>query len=128
MSTKPAILLVEDNLLVKKISVVILENLNCVVDTAVTGGQAIELANQNKYDIILVDIGLPDMDGFDVIAYIRNDSKLNQNSTIIALTAHLDREYMKQSLEVGASDFLAKPINYAVGKSMLHKFPSIDFK
>lgn len=124
MVKKTAILLVEDNQLVKKISVLILENLNCIVDAVMTGEQALNFADQKSYDIILMDIGLPDMDGLTVITHIRKNSVLNQTTPIVALTAHLDKIYIQQSFAVGANDFLVKPMNYDVGKNILERFAS----
>ena len=125
---KKSILLVEDHPLVRKISIVILENLNCTVSAVTTGKEAIDFCNQHGYDIILMDIGLPDIDGLSVISRIRKNSKLNQNTPIVALTAHSDKEYIRQSFDMGANDFLVKPLNYELGKTILQKYANSNYK
>lgn len=127
-SKQKSILLVEDHPLVRKISIVILENLNCIVDSVTTGIEAINFCNQQNYDIILMDIGLPDMNGLSVISRIRKNSLLNKNTPIIALTAHSDKEYIQQSFVMGANDFLVKPLNYELGKTILHKYANENYK
>src|SRR5690606_12241936 len=88
----------------------------------------INFCNQQNYDIILMDIGLPDMNGLSVISRIRKNSLLNKNTPIIALTAHSDKEYIQQSFVMGANDFLVKPLNYELGKTILHKYANENYK
>ncbi|MDA8561738.1 response regulator [Gammaproteobacteria bacterium] len=117
-SDKIYVLLVEDNRLVRKMSVLILEQLNCEVDAVSTGMSGIECAQKNNYDLIFMDIGLPDICGLSVINNIRQYS----NVPIVALTAHSDKEYILQSFKVGANDFLVKPLNNEVGQAMLQRY------
>jgi len=119
---KISVLFVEDNKLARKMARIILEQLNCMVDLVETGRMAIEYANKSNYDIIFMDIGLPDVDGLTVIEYIRNTKGKNHYSPIIALTAHSDQEYVNQSYEVGANDYLVKPLDGQVGKKILEKY------
>jgi len=111
MEKKISVLLVEDNRLVSKMSVLALEQLSCEVDAVATGKLGIAYADENPYDIIFMDIGLPDINGLDVISHIRKESKLNRLSPIVVLTAHSDRPYIKQSYAIGATDFIVKPFN-----------------
>ncbi|MBT7338962.1 MAG: PAS domain-containing protein, partial [Candidatus Jacksonbacteria bacterium] len=62
MNSSPSLLLVEDAEIIQLATATILENLNCFVDVAATGKQAIKLCQANNYDLILMDIGLPDME------------------------------------------------------------------
>lgn len=119
---KISVLFVEDNNLVRKMGTIILQELNCQVEAVTTGQLAIDCARQKHFDIIFMDIGLPDIDGLFVIQQIRKVSELNKNAPIIALTAHSDTEYMSQSYEMGATDFLVKPLNMDIGKSILEKY------
>lgn len=119
-----SVLLVEDNKLVSKMSVIVLEQLNCKVDVVSTGTSALEYASKSNYDIIFMDIGLPDINGLTVINRIRTNSELNQGVPIIALTAHSDKEYIEQSYQMGATEFLIKPLNDEMGQAVLQRYVS----
>ena len=120
MSEKVSVLLVEDNKLVRKMSVIVLEELNCLVDAVSTGRLGVEHAIRNNYDLIFMDIGLPDMNGLSAIDEIRRHS----NVPIIALTAHSDKEYIAQSYRMGANEFLIKPLNNEIGQAMIQRYVS----
>lgn len=120
---QPIVLLVEDDYLIKKISVILLKQLNCIVDVASTGKKALEYIKNTQYNLILMDIGLPDIDGITVTRKIRQSANLNQSVPIITLTAHsFDPEYMVQSLDAGADEYLVKPFNMHIGKHLLERF------
>jgi CheY-like chemotaxis protein len=119
---KISVLFVEDNHLARKIGIIILEKIGCRVDAVSTGLLAVELANNNLYDIIFMDIGLPDINGLTAIERIRQEDCLNKDVPIIALTAHSDDGYVLQSQKVGATDFLVKPLSECLGKQILDKY------
>jgi DNA-binding response OmpR family regulator len=79
------------------------------VDTALAGAPALELAAVNDYDVLILDLSLPDMDGLDVCRQLR--AALPQ-LLIIMLTARSDREAIIAGLDAGADDYLAKPFDY----------------
>jgi CheY-like chemotaxis protein len=118
IAEKVSVLLVEDNKLVRKMSIIVLEQLNCMVDAVSTGRSGIEYANNRHYDLIFMDIGLPDMCGLDAIDQIRKYSKV----PIIALTAHSDKEYIAESYKMGANEFLIKPLNNEMGQAMIQRY------
>lgn len=118
MTEKISVLLVEDNYLVRKMSAIVLEQLNCRVDAVSTGRSGIEYAGNKNYDLIFMDIGLPDICGLEVIDQIRKNSKV----PIIALTAHSDKEYIAESYKMGANEFLVKPLNNDVGQAMIQRY------
>ena len=107
------ILFVEDNPLVQKATSVMLQDLfTKALDEASNGKEALELSKQNKYDLIFMDIGLPDFSGYEVTKRIRQDKKnINNNTIIVALTAHDDSDSRKKTTESGMNDFLVKPID-----------------
>jgi CheY-like chemotaxis protein len=117
-----SVLLVEDNYLVRKMAIIMLQRLDCKVDAVETGELALEYANKTNYDIIFMDIGLPGMDGLSVIDRIRKTRGLNYEVPIITLTANSDRDYIQQSFKVGANEFLVKPLNNDVGRQMLQRY------
>jgi CheY-like chemotaxis protein len=118
---QPVILFVEDNPLANKLGIMILEDLNCRVDTATSGAKAIKYASQNVYSIVFMDIGLPDICGIKVIENIRH-GKLNKNVPIVALTAHSDKDYVKECYDLGASEFLVKPLSNDIARELLKKY------
>lgn len=119
---KISVLFVEDNNLARKIGVIILEKLFCHVDAVNCGLVALEHAKKNSYDIIFMDIGLPDINGLTVIETIRKENGANKDVPIIALTAHSDDEYVIQSQKVGATGFIVKPLSEHLGKYILEKY------
>lgn len=122
MEKTPKILLVEDNPIISRISKDLLESLNCKVDIAETGTKALELANQYHYDLVLMDIGLPDIDGYTVTEKIRlNKNKAISTAPIIAITAHSEDEERQRCLNVGMSQMITKPLTREVAESILSK-------
>ncbi len=106
----PNILLVEDNSINQKVAVLLLKQMGFNnIDIASSGIEAINLAIKNRYSLILLDIGLPDLDGFEVAKIIRNDL-LNITIPIIAVTAFDRDDIEKRSSEVGINQVLNKPL------------------
>ncbi len=122
--TKPKIkvLLVEDSLITQVAQKSSLENEGCEVDIATTGAQAITLAVNNYYDIIFMDIGLGDIDGFATAKEIRNRSSKNKTIPIIALTACSPEDYEIHAIESSMNGFLTKPLTAEKVQYFLNQF------
>lgn len=101
------ILVVEDEPINQKVISLILKNAGYAADLAGTGQQALFMAQQNAYDIILLDIGLPDIDGFEVSRVIRKEQR-NDTVLIVAYTAHTGN-IEARCIEAGINDLLCKP-------------------
>lgn len=105
------ILLVEDNdlnqLLVKKI----FKKWGKEIDVANNGKIAIQEIQKNDYDIVLMDIDMPEMDGIEATKYIRQNLGEKSNIPIMALTAHATLGEKKKCLDLGMSDYLSKPFD-----------------
>jgi len=86
---------------------------------ATTGTQALELARERQPDLILLDLDLPDLDGFEVCARLRADPRL-RDTPVIVVTAHSDEAAETRALSTGAVDFIAKPIHPAVVRARVH--------
>ncbi|MFQ3251008.1 MAG: two-component system aerobic respiration control sensor histidine kinase ArcB [Glaciecola sp.] len=102
------ILLVEDIELNVMVAKALLEKLGQRVEVAMTGTEAIEMARKTEYDLILLDIQLPDMSGFDV-AKTLHDEELVLQTPIVALTANVIQK-RQEYLDNGMDDIIAKPI------------------
>lgn len=111
VEVNPKILLVEDNVINQRVTSHLLKELGCDFDIADNGILAIKLFKKNKYDLILMDIGLPDMDGYVVTKKIRNLEKKNNHIPIIALTAYASENDRQKCLDSGMDNVLTKPIN-----------------
>ncbi len=106
------ILVVEDSPMIQEILVERLLLRQYEVVVANNGQEGIELAQKERPDLILMDISLPVMDGWEATQCIRNIESI-KNTPIIALTAHALIEDRNKSLELGCNDFETKPINFA---------------
>lgn len=101
------LLLVDDDDINRMVAMGILERLNIYVQTANDGQQAITMLEEDAFDLILMDIQMPGIDGYETTRRIR---KKNKKIPIIALSAHTSQEYRDKSLAAGMNDTLSKPI------------------
>lgn len=104
------LLIVEDNIVIREIIRGLLSNSNFIIDEATDGIGAIKKANQQHYDLILMDIQMPQMDGLEATKVIRSLSGW-ATTPIIALTANAFTEDKTACFDAGMTDFLAKPID-----------------
>ena len=104
---KPLILAVEDDTAVRNLITTTLETQDYRFHTASNGAQAILEAASQKPDIMLLDLGLPDMDGVDIIRKIRGWS----NVPIIVVSARSEDQDKVEALDAGADDYLTKPFS-----------------
>jgi signal transduction histidine kinase/ActR/RegA family two-component response regulator len=104
------ILLAEDNLANQKLAKYILKSRGHVVDVAEDGQKAVDLAAQNSYDVILMDVQMPVMDGLEATAAIRRRDEGMKRVPIIALTAHAMSGDREQCLAAGMDSYLSKPV------------------
>lgn len=106
------ILLVEDNLINRKLARLLLKRFGFQTDEAVNGKEAIKTLEKTSYDIVLMDIQMPEMDGLEATRIIRdpNSKVLNHDVRIIALTAHAMKGDQQMCLDAGMNDYITKPI------------------
>lgn len=105
------VLLAEDSEANSYIIQAYLEIAGHTVDRASNGIEALELAEKSPYDAILMDISMPEMDGLEATRRLRSSVGENQDTLVIALTAHVQREIREECTEAGMNDFLAKPVS-----------------
>ncbi|TNF36281.1 MAG: response regulator [Gammaproteobacteria bacterium] len=104
------VLVVDDNEINIKLSHSLLENRGIVVTSATDGEQAVKLCRDNVYDLVLMDLHMPKMDGFAATAAIRKLEGYCQTVPIIALTANILPDEQKRAITTGMNDILVKPI------------------
>lgn len=109
---KRKILLAEDNLVNQKVASMVITRLGHSVDVAGNGLEALDKFKQNQYDLILMDIMMPEMDGLEATMAIREIEKNDGSKKpirIIALTANAMREDRERCMAAGMDDYLSKP-------------------
>lgn len=106
---KIKVLVAEDMPLNQLLIKIILKDFGFDFDIAGNGKIALDLMKKNEYDLILMDLQMPEMGGFETTKYIRE--KLNSNVPIIALTADVTTIDNQKCLEAGMNDYISKPIN-----------------
>ena len=106
-----SILLVEDHPVNSKMAMTMLKRLGHAVDLAQNGKQAIIALSTNHYDVVLMDVQMPEMDGMEATAVVRDPDSavLNHEIPIIALTAHAIKGDKEKCLRAGMNGYLAKP-------------------
>jgi signal transduction histidine kinase len=106
------VLVVEDNAINQMVVANMLQNLGLTVRTANNGVEALELLDQDHFDLILMDCQMPEMDGYQTSYHIRRDQRpLLANIPIIALTANAMLEDRERCLAAGMNDYLSKPVS-----------------
>lgn len=116
------VLLVEDNTVNQKVALKMLKDFGLHCDLAEDGLQAVHLARQNQYDLILMDLQMPNMDGYQATKVLREEEGLNKITPIIALTANALYDVKNQCLQAGMNDFLAKPYKKALLQQLLTRW------
>jgi len=106
LENKKTILVVDDEEPVRKVFTGILEKAGYLVDAAETGQKALEKAQAKRYDVVLIDIKLPDMEGTDLLLKLPKKSEMVK----IIITGFSTMENGVKAADCGADDFLVKPV------------------
>ena len=117
------ILLAEDNVINARVACGILNKAGHTVTVACDGHEVLRLLAQESFDLILMDIQMPVMDGFEATALIREQEKSSgHHATIIAMTAHAMSGYREKCLAAGMDGYLTKPIRSQALLETLEEF------
>ena len=115
------LLAVEDTAIARKMIQITLSSLGYSVDMAVDGTEAIRLFKENNYDLVFMDLGLPDIHGIEVSKELQKiESK--QSIPIVALTAHHTEEDKELGLAAGMKEFILKPLTKEAAESVINKY------
>ncbi|BDS12574.1 response regulator [Aureispira anguillae] len=104
------ILIVEDDFINQKVIGKVLAKLGYQVDIANNGVEALKQIKQQPYNLIFMDIQMPEMDGYETTIQIRKDTKIDQDILIIAMTANAMQEDRQKCLDIGMNDYISKPV------------------
>ncbi|WP_421773511.1 ATP-binding protein [Gracilimonas sp.] len=117
------VLLAEDNLVNQKVMLRFLERWNVDMTVVDNGKEAVEAIKEDNYDVVLMDLQMPTMDGYEASEHIRKlDDPYKRNTPIIALTAAALKEVREKVYASGMNDFVTKPFNPADLEQKLFQF------
>ena len=105
---RPLAMVVDDSITVRRVMERFLERSGLRVVTAKDGMDAVSLLQDNKPDIILLDIEMPRMDGYEFAAHVRNDERVS-DVPIIMITSRVGDKHRARAIEIGVNDYLGKP-------------------
>ncbi|MDA8417807.1 MAG: response regulator, partial [Desulfobacteraceae bacterium] len=106
------ILLVEDDQINQALALALLEEQGYQVVAADNGGKALRAVEEGQFDVVLMDVQLPEMDGFEITRRIRaQETGSRRRLAIIAMTAHALPQDRERCLAAGMDDFVTKPVN-----------------
>jgi two-component system cell cycle response regulator DivK len=119
--SQPLVLVVEDNPVNLELAATLLEEQGCEVLVATTGAAALQLLAEVHPDLILMDVQLPGMSGYQVTRRLKADPAL-RDIPVVALTAHAMAHEHVRAQEAGCSAYLTKPINVRALNETLKRF------
>lgn len=115
------ILLAEDNPVNQRVAVRFLERIGYQIDTVANGLEAVEAVRRQPYDLVLMDVRMPELDGLEATRRIRAEMPADQQPRIVALTAYAYQEDLSECMAAGMNDTLTKPIQFDRLVSVLSK-------
>jgi osomolarity two-component system sensor histidine kinase NIK1 len=125
-SAKPLILLAEDNLVNQLVAIKLLEKLGYSIMVVGNGREAVSACRKSSFDLILMDVQMPEMGGFEATAIIREMERSGEKEycPVLAMTAHAIQGYREKCLEAGMDGYISKPIVVQHLREKLHEFIS----
>lgn len=117
-----AILIAEDNPVNQKVARLMLHKLGCEADIVTNGIEALEALAQKQYDLIFMDIQMPEMDGLEATRRIRSALEPERQPWIIAMTANVLESDRRASFDAGMNDFVGKPVQVEDLENALRRF------
>jgi len=119
------VLLAEDNVVNQRLAIRMLEKLGYSVTLAANGVEAVKAVEREGFQLILMDVQMPEMGGFEATARIREiERNTGKRTPIIAMTAHAIQGYREKCLEGGMDDYISKPIRMDSLRKTLEEFLS----
>jgi CheY-like chemotaxis protein/signal transduction histidine kinase len=122
------ILLAEDNVINQKVALRILEHMSYRADIAANGLEVLQALGRQPYDLVLMDIQMPEMNGIEATQAIRKQIPVDRQPHIVAMTAHAIGDARLEILQGGVDDFLSKPVRVEELAAVLEQVPRLGEK
>ncbi len=119
------ILIAEDNLLNQKLTISLLNLMGYLVDAVANGKEVLEILKEKDYDIILMDVQMPEMDGIEATEKIIETISIVKQPKVIALTANAMSGDRENCLRAGMVDYMAKPVKLKELQKMIEKWGAV---
>ena len=120
-----SVLLAEDCLVNQEVAVGLLELLGHSVRVVNNGREAVEAARQQNFDVVLMDVEMPELDGLEATRLIRDmEIDTGRRTPIVAMTAHAVTGFQQKCLEAGMDDYISKPIDPQKLSRIMESVPS----
>jgi len=121
-----SILFVDDSQINRHVGKMMIEKMNCTVDEANDGIDALSKLRQKAYDVVFMDLNMPKLDGFETIKKIRDNTfaDIRPDIPVIGVTAHALNEDRDKCLKLGMNDYIPKPLSPAAIQIVLERFRS----
>lgn len=116
------VLIVEDYFINQEVTKDMLELMDCDVEVIDNGKDALSLMTKNPYDLVLMDLQIPEIDGYDVTRLLRKHENGEKHTLIVALTASALSGDRQKCLEAGMDDYLSKPLEIEKLEETLRKY------
>ncbi len=114
VADRTRVLVVDDDATNRLLATLMLEKLDCTVEAVASGAEALQRITSRDYDVTVMDGSMPEMDGFQATALVREHEREREHRTwIIALTAHALTEDRERFLAAGFDDYVVKPYDLA---------------
>ncbi len=125
-----SILLAEDNPVNQKVALRVLKHLGYQADVVGNGKEVIKAIADKSYDLIFMDIQMPEMDGLEATQYIRSQEKESQLPpiAIVAITANATHDDQYTCRKAGMNDYISKPIQIEELRKILQRYESLKNK
>jgi chemosensory pili system protein ChpA (sensor histidine kinase/response regulator) len=109
-SVQPTVMVVDDSITVRKVTTRLLERHDYRVVSAKDGVDALNQLNESQPDVVLLDVEMPRMDGFELATNMRNDEKL-KNIPVIMITSRTGDKHRERAFNIGVNMYMGKPFN-----------------
>ncbi len=119
-TARKKIMVVDDHELNRDLMVLLLKEYNCICETAKNGNEAIEKLRHKKFDLILMDVQMPELNGIETTQYLRNNLAID--TPIIACTAFSQPAERQSCFDAGMNDYLSKPVDEKELLRILNKY------
>lgn len=122
---KKSVLVVEDDVISQQLTNKLLTKFSLHVDVVNSGRRAFAALSCNKYDLVLMDINLPDTNGIYIVDQIVSNNTINSDTPIVMLSGNKNRETVKEAIQRGAKGYIVKPLFKPAVEKLLRKFQLI---